>query len=86
MLIKHHKHHPIKLDPSQKMNAPKTPDTEDEETLPNSPLLLIDILTPIVCTPAPLRFCWVEPPTKFSKRGGLDSTSTFRGGCWERGD
>ena len=35
------------------MNAPKTPDTEDEETLPNSPLLLIDILTPIVCTPAP---------------------------------
>ena len=41
----------------------------------------------IVCTP-PL--CWgerVEPPTKFSKRGGgrLDRTSTFRGGCWERG-
>ena len=27
----------------------------------------------------------VEPPTKFSKRGGLDRTSTFRGGCWERG-
>ena len=22
----------------------------------------------------------VEPPTKFSKRGGLDRTSTFRGG------
>ena len=27
----------------------------------------------------------VEPPTKFSKRGGLDRTSVFRGGCWERG-
>ena len=27
----------------------------------------------------------VEPPTKFSKRG-LDRTSTFRGGCWERGE
>ena len=32
-------------------------------------------------------FCWgggsgVESPTKFSKRvGGLDRTSTFRGGC-----
>ena len=31
-------------------------------------------------------FCWggggnwgVEPPTKFSKKGGLDRTSTFRG-------
>ena len=23
---------------------------------------------------------WVEPPTKFSKRGGLVGTSTFRGG------
>ena len=67
------------------MNAPKTPDTEDEETLPNSPLLLIDILTPIVCTPAPLRFCWVEPPTKFSKRGGLDSTSTLEGVAGKEG-
>ena len=28
----------------------------------------------------------VEPRTKFSKRGGLDSTSTFREGLWERGD
>ena len=28
------------------MNATKTPDTEDKETLPNSPLLLNDILTP----------------------------------------
>ena len=26
----------------------------------------------------------VEPPTKFSKRGGLDKTSTFGGGCWGR--
>ena len=30
----------------------------------------------------------VEIPTKFSKRrgGGLGRTSTFREGCWERGD
>ena len=28
------------------MKATKTPDTEDKETLPNSPLLLNDILTP----------------------------------------
>ena len=37
--------------------------------------------------PAP-PFCWGgggEPPTKFSKRGGLDRTSTFRGDCGERG-
>ena len=28
----------------------------------------------------------IEPPNKFSKRGGgLDRTSTFRGVCWERG-
>ena len=27
----------------------------------------------------------VEPPTKFPNRGGLGKTSTFRGGCWERG-
>ena len=27
---------------------------------------------------------WVEPPTKCSKGGGLDRTSSFRGGCWER--
>ena len=26
----------------------------------------------------------IEPPTRFSKGGGLDRTSTFRGGCWER--
>ena len=26
----------------------------------------------------------VEPPTKILK-GGLDRTSTFRGGCWESG-
>ena len=28
------------------MNPTKTPDTEDKETLPNSQLLLNDILTP----------------------------------------
>ena len=27
----------------------------------------------------------VELSTKFSKRGGLGRTLTFRGGCWERG-
>ena len=29
----------------------------------------------------------VEPPTKFSKeeKGGLERTSVFREGCWERG-
>ena len=30
----------------------------------------------------------VEPPAKFSKSGGgggLDRTSSFKGGCWERG-
>ena len=28
----------------------------------------------------------VEPPAKFSEKGGgLDSTSTFRWDCWERG-
>ena len=29
----------------------------------------------------------VEPPTKFSKRGGgeLERISFSRGGCWERG-
>ena len=37
----------------------------------------------IVCTSTPLSAGGVEPPTKFSKRGGLDRTSTFRGGCWE---
>ena len=26
----------------------------------------------------------VEPPTKFSKKGGLDKTSTFRGGLLRR--
>ena len=34
----------------------------------------------IVCTlPLSPHFC------KFKKRGGLDRTSTFRGGCWDRG-
>ena len=28
----------------------------------------------------------VEIPTKFPKRWGLGRTSTFREGCWERGD
>ena len=38
-----------------------------------------------MCTPT-LSVGRFEPPTKFSKRGGgLDRTSTFRGGCWERG-
>ena len=27
----------------------------------------------------------VEPPTKFSKRGGLDKTLTFRGGLLGKG-
>ena len=39
-------------------------------------------------TPTP--FCWeeggggFEPPTKFSKRGGLTETQLLEGGCWER--
>ena len=43
--------------------------------------------TCIVCTSPPLSAAGVEPPTKFLKtgRGGLDRTSVFRGGCWERG-
>ena len=27
----------------------------------------------------------VEPPTKFSKRGGLTGPQLLEGGCWERG-
>ena len=27
----------------------------------------------------------VEPPTKFSKRGGLAGPQLLEGGCWERG-
>ena len=27
---------------------------------------------------------WVEPPNKFSKRGGLDKISTLRGGLLEK--
>ena len=42
---------------------------------------------PIVCNPP---FCWggggVEPPTKFSKRGGLPGPQLGEGGCWKRGD
>ena len=37
-----------------------------------------------MCTPP---FCWeggVEPPTIFSKGGGLDRTSTLRGGLLEK--
>ena len=26
----------------------------------------------------------VEPPTKFSKRGGLTGSQFLEGGCWER--
>ena len=38
-----------------------------------------------MCTPPPLlEGEGVESPTKFSKRGGLDRISIFRGGCWER--
>ena len=38
----------------------------------------------IVCTPL---FCWVGWASNqiFKKRGGLDRTSTFRGGCWKEG-
>ena len=40
---------------------------------------------PPLAHPHPLSAGWVEPPAKFSKKGaGLDKTSTFRGGCWER--
>ena len=28
----------------------------------------------------------VEPPTKFSKRGGLTGPQFLEGGCWERGE
>ena len=28
----------------------------------------------------------VEPPTKFSKRGGLTGSQFLEGGCWERVD
>ena len=34
----------------------------------------------------PNNFAKVEPPTKYSKRVGLDRTSIFTGGCWERVD
>ena len=27
----------------------------------------------------------VEPPTKFSKRGGLTGPQLLEGGCWEKG-
>ena len=30
-------------------------------------------------------FCWVEPPTKFSKRGSLTGPQFVEEGCWERG-
>ena len=33
-----------------------------------------------VCTPPPLSAGRVEPPSKFSKSGGLDRTLIFRGG------
>ena len=34
--------------------------------------------------PTPFSAEGVEPPSGFSKRAGLDKTSTFRGGCLER--
>ena len=40
----------------------------------------------IVCTPPP--FCRgrrVEPPIKFSKKGGLTGPQPLEGSCWERG-
>ena len=36
--------------------------------------------------PTPFLLWGVEPPIKFSKRGGLDRTSTFKWGCWKRGE
>ena len=33
----------------------------------------------------PLSAVGVEPPTKFSKRGGLTRPQLLEGGCWERG-
>ena len=37
----------------------------------------------------PTPFCWGEggwTSNQIFKKGGLDRNSTFRGGCWERGD
>ena len=39
----------------------------------------------IACTPLSAGTRGVEPPTKFSKRGGLDRTSVFRGGLLGKG-
>ena len=35
--------------------------------------------------PPPLSAGGVEPPTKFSKRGGLTGPQLLEGGCWEKG-
>ena len=35
--------------------------------------------------PPPLPAGGVEPPNKFSKRGGLAGPQLLEGGCWERG-
>ena len=35
--------------------------------------------------PPPLSAVGVEPPTKFSKRGGLAGPQLLEGDCWERG-
>ena len=40
-----------------------------------------------VCTPPPLSAGGIEPPTKFSKRGGgLTGPQLLEGDCWERGE
>ena len=39
----------------------------------------------IVCTPPPPFLQEGGLSLQIFKKGGLDSTSTFRGGCWERG-
>ena len=56
----------------------------------NTPLknsLLIIIIIHVVDTPPPLSTggTGVEPPTKFSKRGGLTGPQLLEGGHWERG-
>ena len=46
---------------------------------------LCDLVPHSVHPPPPYRGVGVEPPTKFSKRGGLTGTRLLEGGCWERG-
>ena len=47
-------------------------------------MITLDI---IMCNPSPRPFCrgrGGEPPTKFSKKGGLTGPQLLEGGCWER--